>query len=591
MSITNQINRIQTNIGNAYSVSLQKGATMPQTQNSANLSDTIASIPQYGEVLGFSLSPSLTLIPDTWVQYTTGEEKAAEYSDTFSSTDYFEVCEGLKIRLVNFTKHDANYSGICFYDEDHVYISGVQYGNKPSEMTFTVPAGAKYCRFTISKSKSEVFQCWFGSFAEAINDAAEPKLSLYEFKNITDIRIGRYIKSADGLQAVTNNGFSSTDYIPVCGMKEVELIKIKASNAGGGSAGIAFYNSHMGFISGISYPDNGILNYTCTLPAATCFIRLTLKNGNPYAGRGIMMTDEQYARALAFKNRAKSPLSNKLLYTNGDSITVGYNVQTSDNYDTDLAAAIGMPLNYAALTAYRNQCDLVNHAVSHEPFARISVHGEERNGFLSNEARWNQIPSASDYITLMFGWNDYYWGRISEKEKWLKDVYGTDIWFPENTSQIGTDGYTTQTQYDAVMSYSGVIDGVTYTGDQYYLKKFLGSISDTTPWTWYGAWNYGLKLIKDRRPKAIIGVVMCYGTNADYRSALREVCHNHGIPLLDLYSDSLPLFYGKESSSSSITADQITANRDFVLLSDRIHPSYNGHQRLSDMYSGWLNTL
>ena len=131
MSITNQINRIQTNIGNAYSVSLQKGATMPQTQNSANLSDTIASIPQHDEVLEFSLSPALTLIPDTWVMYTTGE-----------------------IRLVNFTKDDANYSGICFYDEDHVYISGVQYGNQPSEMTFTVPAGAKYCRFTISKSKS-----------------------------------------------------------------------------------------------------------------------------------------------------------------------------------------------------------------------------------------------------------------------------------------------------------------------------------------------------------------------------------------------------------------------------------------------------
>ena len=588
MSITNQINRIQTNIGNAYSVSLQKGATMPQTQNSANLSDTIASIPQHDEVLEFSLSPALTLIPDTWVMYTTGEEKAATGSNAFSSTDYFEVREGLKIRLVNFTKDDANYSGICFYDEDHVYISGVQYGNQPSEMTFTVPAGAKYCRFTISKSKSEVFQCWFGGFPAAISAVAEPPQRFHAFEDITDYRINHYIKWDDGLQAYTSNTiFCSTDYIPVSGMKKVVLKNVKPRNAE--SSGIAFYNHRMGFISGTKFPDTNSPDYTAVLPENTAYIRFTFRRD--YPNRGIMLTDEQYRAAIEFKSNIKTPLSGKLLYVNGDSITYGYNVDTSANYDTALATALGKKLNYATLTAYRNRCDLINCAVSHEPLARIIVHGQEKNGFLSDPARTGSIPLNADYITMMFGWNDFWWGEISEKEKWLSDTYGEDIWYPEKASQIGAEGFTTQAQYDAVGNYEGQIDGVTYRGDAYFKRKFLGHITDTTGWTWYGAWNYVLKWLKDHYPKTIVGVIMCYGTNADYRNALREVCEKHGIPLLDIYSDKLPLFYGKESNCSSITADQITANKNEVLLSDNIHPSYNGHQRLSDMYSGWLNTL
>ena len=48
MSIASEITRINTNIAAAYTACSDKGATMPQTQNSANLADTIDSIPQGG---------------------------------------------------------------------------------------------------------------------------------------------------------------------------------------------------------------------------------------------------------------------------------------------------------------------------------------------------------------------------------------------------------------------------------------------------------------------------------------------------------------------------------------------------------------
>ena len=44
MSVANEINRIKTNIANAYTKAEEKGATLPTEKNSANLADTIASI-------------------------------------------------------------------------------------------------------------------------------------------------------------------------------------------------------------------------------------------------------------------------------------------------------------------------------------------------------------------------------------------------------------------------------------------------------------------------------------------------------------------------------------------------------------------
>lgn len=45
MSISQEIQRIKTNIANAYTQAKNKGATLPQSQNSANLASTIKSIP------------------------------------------------------------------------------------------------------------------------------------------------------------------------------------------------------------------------------------------------------------------------------------------------------------------------------------------------------------------------------------------------------------------------------------------------------------------------------------------------------------------------------------------------------------------
>lgn len=44
MSVQSEINRIKSNIEDAYDALAAKGATMPQTQNSANLAQTVQSL-------------------------------------------------------------------------------------------------------------------------------------------------------------------------------------------------------------------------------------------------------------------------------------------------------------------------------------------------------------------------------------------------------------------------------------------------------------------------------------------------------------------------------------------------------------------
>lgn len=88
MSITSQIIRIQTNIANAYDAAEAKGATLPTTKNSENLSNTIASITTSGGAGGDSITytniTGATIAKDNklWINTTatTTEESTTQIS-------------------------------------------------------------------------------------------------------------------------------------------------------------------------------------------------------------------------------------------------------------------------------------------------------------------------------------------------------------------------------------------------------------------------------------------------------------------------------------------------------------------------------
>ena len=86
MSIVSEINRINTNIANAYSKCNEKGATMPQTQNSSNLASTINSIS--------SGTPNLQSKSETITTNTTTTIQADSGYDGLSSVEVITNVSG-----------------------------------------------------------------------------------------------------------------------------------------------------------------------------------------------------------------------------------------------------------------------------------------------------------------------------------------------------------------------------------------------------------------------------------------------------------------------------------------------------------------
>jgi hypothetical protein len=107
MSIASEITRINTNIAAAYDEAEAKGATMPATENSANLADTVASIPSGG---------TPTLIAKQITEngtYTAADDSADGYSDVEVNV-YDQQFVGLVQRTIT-TVSDSNVTRIGDY--------------------------------------------------------------------------------------------------------------------------------------------------------------------------------------------------------------------------------------------------------------------------------------------------------------------------------------------------------------------------------------------------------------------------------------------------------------------------------------------
>lgn len=65
----------------------------------------------------------------------------------------------------------------------------------------------------------------------------------------------------------------------------------------------------------------------------------------------------------------------------------------------------------------------------------------------------------------------------------------------------------------------------------------LGTATDTTTATYYGAWNVVLGWLRENRPFAHIGIIVTNGASALYRTATLEMARKYGYPILDLNGD------------------------------------------------------
>jgi lysophospholipase L1-like esterase len=119
-----------------------------------------------------------------------------------------------------------------------------------------------------------------------------------------------------------------------------------------------------------------------------------------------------------------------------------------------------------------------------------------------------------------------------------------------------------------------------------YAYSTLGTINDTEDTTFYGAWNKVLPALIQKYPLCKIGLIVPYGTNADFRQAVRDVGIKWGLPVLDLYSNQVPLVYFREGVDSTIQN-----LRRSTFTDDGTHPNQAGHYYISTFYENFLRSL
>ena len=242
--------------------------------------------------------------------------------------------------------------------------------------------------------------------------------------------------------------------------------------------------------------------------------------------------------------KSANVLWGKKYFATGDSFTEGdFSGWTDENglsgknspviYDTEWK----MYKTYPWWIARRNNMTLINDGKcgSIMPLSKEYINGDEgiaesyRNPFALT--RYKNIPADVDYITLWFGIND--------------------------------SGHTN-----------------------------LGTVSDTTNETYYGAWNVVMEYLLTNYPYAKIGIIITDGAATTYRQATRDIAKRWGIPYLDMMgSDQVPLIFGRETEIGLCSKANTLRRNAFYVTSSNGHPNLEAHKYQSTFVEDFLRRL
>ena len=209
------------------------------------------------------------------------------------------------------------------------------------------------------------------------------------------------------------------------------------------------------------------------------------------------------------------------------------------------------------------------------------------------------MADGMDCLSIFFGWNDSAYGPQMKREEWLKETYGTTIYWPASDNQIGTaaeDGihYATQDQYDACTAVTGDVGGIRYDDNAEYFKAlYVGSSNDTTNTTFWGAWNVVLPYLINKYPTAKILLIVPYGCYELLKQCVRDAAKKYGLATYDFNDGSGQLFYDVTDSSASgmIEGQSIKSFRRSKLLADGVHPNDAGYRYMYPSINAKLLSL
>ena len=231
----------------------------------------------------------------------------------------------------------------------------------------------------------------------------------------------------------------------------------------------------------------------------------------------------------------------------GDSFSNGdFSGSTEPHTITDGKYA-GMNAVYGYLIGNRNDMTIQHMAQGGKTLA--TPEGSQFTNCFSNPDSpqgYTNIAEDVDYITIYLGINDSH----------------------HRPNSSGSDGEDT----------TGVIP--------------LGTPTDSTIRTFYGAWNVVLPWLIENRPFAHIGIIVSNGCETDeYRQATIAMANKYGIPYIDLNGDErTPMLMRSTNTNVSSTIRALRTNA--MKVSDTNgHPNVKCHEYESWIIENFLRTL
>ena len=503
--------------------------------------------------------------------------------DKYCYTDLISVKPGQTYSAFSGEKNSDNTARfIAYYDSNKKIVPAA--GVSTPIITFTIPDKVSYMRITYFNDKATQMLV-FGKVGE-VNGA--PYIEHKNNINISFDMIDGVIKNGKNLVdetklidgyigdknvIVQSETYKTTDYIPVkAGVTYVCSPKIRT---------YALYDNYKTQV----YYDNTVLHdMRIITPTVDGYLRVSKwisdkylqveegKAQTPYEpyreilAKDILLNDVQLKD---IKNRLGTELCTNitthlmngklgnLLYGKkwavcGDSFTAqGY----SPSNKLEDGKYKGKNKTYPWFVGNRTGIDIYDFSQG----GRTLAYPEIPNGFTNSltcptaDCYYQNIPEDVDYITIYLGINDGH----------------------HRTPSSSGDGEDN----------TGVIP--------------LGTINDTTVYTYYGAWNVVIPWLMEHRPFAHIGIIISNGCDTvDYRTAQLEIAKKYGIPYIDLNGDErTPMMIRSQNPNISQSVKNIVDRKQAVDYdgsktgSINKHPNDEAHEYESWFIENFLRSL
>lgn len=232
---------------------------------------------------------------DEWVQGFLLSDGRFSASANYRATPYISLLENNKqVFLFNTFQKESGTKGMCFYDQDKVFISG--YDTEYGQTIYQCPEGARFfrvCKYAnrdgrVALSKSETISSLLIPKTE---EEVEKEVNIISY--IPDSLFKRGLIKKDG--SINTTAWQYLDFIRVIPGSKIKLT-VQTSTSASGTGGFllyAFYSAMntQSFISGKIYNDGEVPSFDeeITIPDNAYYMRITAPvNRNTIKGINVL---------------------------------------------------------------------------------------------------------------------------------------------------------------------------------------------------------------------------------------------------------------------------------------------------------------